>query len=282
MTVLDILRQLGRFVTVDGVIITLGVAIFAVWLLRTSLGRQALADARPRRNSMAPYTPLIPFMAWFLGFAFVRAVVGFFTPPLQGVQEVILDNVVSGVWALVTVVGLILPLAGYHFARGLKGFGLRLKTIPRDLAASFTHLLAVWPLMAAMFIATSAAGRLLEGPDFEMPKHDTLEVMAEHPQVSLQVLLAFLAVVVAPLIEETVFRGLFQTMIRSYLGRPWLAIIITSILFAMVHANLSHWPALFALALGMGYAYEKSGSLFRPIFMHVFFNGATIALLLVE
>jgi membrane protease YdiL (CAAX protease family) len=27
----------------------------------------------------------------------------------------------------------------------------------------------------------------------------------------------------------------------------------------------------------LGYAYEKSGSLFRPIFMHVFFNGMTMA-----
>jgi len=279
---LDMLRQLGRFLTVDHVIETLGVAILAVWLLRTSLGRRALDDTRPRRNSMAPYTPLIPLAVWFVVSGLVRAVVDFFVPPLQGVRKMILDNVVFGVLALLTVVGLILPLANHHFARGLKGFGLRLKTVPRDLAASFAHLLAIWPLMAAMFIATSIAGQLLEGPDFKMPEHDTLKVMAEHPQVPLQVLLAFLAVVVAPLIEETVFRGLFQTMIRSYLGRPWLAIIITSVLFAMVHANLSHWPALFALALGLGYAYEKSGSLFRPIFMHVLFNGATIALQLAE
>ena len=41
----------------------------------------------------------------------------------------------------------------------------------------------------------------------------------------------------------------------------------------MVHSDLAHWPALFVLALGLGYAYEKSGSLFRPIFMHAMFNG---------
>ena len=78
------------------------------------------------------------------------------------------------------------------------------------------------------------------------------------------------------------FRGLFQTMIRSYLGRPWLAIAITSVLFAFIHADPEHWPALFVLAMGLGYSYEKSGSLFRPIFMHAMFNGLTIVAALLE
>jgi len=98
----------------------------------------------------------------------------------------------------------------------------------------------------------------------------------EFSDVPLSVLLAFLAVVVAPLVEEMIFRGLFQTMIRSYLGRPWPAIMLTSALFAAVHGNATHWPALFVLSVGLGYAYEKSGSLFRPIFMHALFNGISI------
>jgi membrane protease YdiL (CAAX protease family) len=36
------------------------------------------------------------------------------------------------------------------------------------------------------------------------------------------------------------------------------------------------------LALGLGYAYEKSGSLWRPIFMHALFNGITIATVLTQ
>jgi membrane protease YdiL (CAAX protease family) len=47
-------------------------------------------------------------------------------------------------------------------------------------------------------------------------------------------------------------------------------------MFAAVHSNVEHWPALFVLGVGMGYAYEKSGSLWRPIFIHALFNGVTI------
>jgi len=282
MTVLDTLKQLTHLITVDRVVAVVGVVIFAAWLLRTSLGRKSLAHSRPRRNSMAPYTPLIPFFVWFIGFALVNSAIGFFVGPIQGIWGKFLENAVFGAAALLTVIGLILPLARFHFARGLKGFGLRLRTVPRDLGAASVNLLAVWPLMVAMLIATTIMARLLQGPDFEMPQHETLKTMTEYSSVSLQILLVFVAVVVAPLIEEAMFRGMFQTMIRSYLGRPWLAIIATSALFASVHEDITHWPALFVLALGLGYAYEKSGSLFRPIFMHALFNGAAIAATLAD
>ncbi len=282
MTVLDTLKQLTNLITIDRAVYVLGIGLFATWLLRTSLGRRSLIDAPPRRNSMAPYTPFIPFFVWFLGFALVKSVIDRFVDPSPGAPTTIYENALFGAGAMLTVVGLILPLAHFHFARGLKGFGLRWRTIPRDLGVSFVHLLAVWPVMGAMFIATTIVGQLLQGPDFEMPKHETLQTVTEYTSVSLQVLLVFVAVVVAPLIEETVFRGLFQTTIRSYLGRPWLAIIVTSVLFASVHENLTHWPALFALSLGMGYSYEKSGSLWRPIFMHAIFNGMSMAAVLAE
>jgi membrane protease YdiL (CAAX protease family) len=72
------------------------------------------------------------------------------------------------------------------------------------------------------------------------------------------------------------FRGLFQTMLRSISAKPWLSIAISSVLFALAHANAGHWPALFALSLCMGYSYEKSGSLLRPIFIHSLFNATSI------
>jgi membrane protease YdiL (CAAX protease family) len=50
----------------------------------------------------------------------------------------------------------------------------------------------------------------------------------------------------------------------------------------MAHPNREHWPALFVLAMGLGYAYEKSGSLFRPIIMHAIFNGIMIAATLLQ
>ncbi len=63
-------------------------------------------------------------------------------------------------------------------------------------------------------------------------------------------------------------------------SRAWLAIVLTSVLFAAVHAP--QWPApiaLFALALVIGTVYYRTGSLIAAIFMHATFNGISTLLL---
>lgn len=257
-----------------------GVALFAWWLLSTSLGRRALADSKPRRTSMTPLLPFMVFFVWLLTTGLLHGLAALFAARFEDWQAMFLGNLLATLGTLATV-ALILVVARGAFARGLKGFGLRLKTIPRDLPRAFLNLVAVWPLVMAMMSLTILIMRLLD-KKFVVPQHEALEVITQSNAVPLQVLMIVLAVLVAPLVEEMLFRGLFQTMLRSYLGRPWLAIAITSVLFAAIHADPEHWPALFVLAMGLGYSYEKSGSLFRPIFMHAMFNGLTIVAALLE
>jgi len=274
-------QSVWSITTTDAVVVLVGVALFGSWLLGTSLGRKALAGSKPRRNRMAPYTPIALFFVWLMGTAFLQSLVGQIVGDLGGWRGLFVTNVVSSVAAMATV-AIILIVAAFQFARGLKGFGLRLKTIPRDLVFAFATLLAVWPLVGAIMRATEMATKALFGRDFQVPQHEALELISQSPAPALEIVLIVLAVVLAPLVEEMLFRGLFQSMIRSYLGRPWIAIVLTSILFAGIHANPTHWPALFALAMGLGYAYEKSGSLVRPILMHAMFNAAIIGTVLLQ
>jgi len=265
----------------DAVIILGGVSAFAWWLLNTSLGRKALRDSKPRRNSMAWYTPFFLLLVWFSGTAILLSAVKRVIGDVSGWQGALLNNGVASAGSIGTAV-LILILARFHFARGLKGFGLRFRTTPRDLGFAFLHLLAVWPLIMAAMSLTVLVARKVSGDQFEIPEHEALKIITESPSLVLQVLIVIVAVVLAPLVEEMLFRGLLQTVIRSYLGSPWVAIIITSAFFAAVHENYTHWPSLFVLAMGLGYAYEKSGSLLRSIFMHALFNGISIITVLTQ
>jgi membrane protease YdiL (CAAX protease family) len=276
LTALDTLRQLADSITVVHLVSLVGIGLFATWLIRTSLGRRSLVRSRPRRHSMSLFTPFVPFAVWLVGISLLQSVVATLTGPVEGERKALQSNVTFCVGAVLTI-ALIVPLAAAHFARGLKGFGFRLRTIPRDMGVASVDLLAVWPLVLAMIVLTTRAGRIVRGPSFEMPQHQELELMVEFPAIAVQILIMFLAVVIAPLMEEMLFRGLLQSTIRAYVGRPWPAIAITSLLFALVHQYPEHWPALFVLAMGLGYSYEKSGSLFQPIFMHALFNGVTIA-----
>lgn len=258
----------------DIIPVAAGVAVFAWWLLNTSLGRTSLVQSKPRRNRMGFLVPFAVFFVWLLTGGLLSEI---FKPLARRLDESEASFLIGTLGALgsLVVIALILFVARMAFARGLKGLGLNVRTVPRDLGRAFMTLLAVWPLVAAAMSLTTLVMKVLD-ENFEIPQHEALRVITHSNSASLQTLMIVLAVAIAPLIEELLFRGLFQTMIRSYVGRPWPAIVIASILFAVIHRDAEHWPALFVLALGLGYSYEKSGSLLRPIFMHAMFNGLSI------
>lgn len=276
MNVPEIIKQSVSYITeTDFIICIAGVLLFGGWLLKTSLGRKALSDSAPRRNNMPAYLPFVLLFIWLGAVSLAISVTEKLLPDLLDWQKALLDNLVLCIGAIMAMV-VIIFLARASFARRLKGFGLNLGTIHKDFPAALLNLLSVWPLVAVMIILTTYLGKLIWGQDFEMQPHQKLELIRAYSQPPVRVLIIVTAVAIAPAFEEMLFRGLFQTMLRSILLKPWLAIVIGSGLFALTHGNAGHWPALFALSLCMGYAYEKSGSLLRPIFIHSLFNATSI------
>ncbi len=286
MNALEILKKFGSEITIiDGIIFLPGLILFGIWLLKTSFGRKALADSVPRRNNMPAYLPFIPLFIWFGTVSLAITITAKLLPDLPDWQGALLDNAFLSIGAIAAM-AIIIFLARVHFARRLKGFGLNAKTIHKDFFAAFLNLLSIWPIVMLMIILTTFLGKLIWGQEFEIQQHQELELITAYPQWQLRILIFVVAAVIAPVLEEMLFRGLFQTVIRSFLesrdskleGRyhAWIAIFISSGLFSMVHGNVPHWPALFALSVCMGYAYEKSGSLFRSIFIHSLFNASSI------
>jgi membrane protease YdiL (CAAX protease family) len=265
----------GCTITIDFIIFLAGILLFGGWLLKTSLGRKALSDSVPRRNNMPPYLPFVPLFIWFGAISLAISVTEKLLPDLPDWQKAFLDNSILCIGEI-TAIAVIILLARASFARRLKGFGLNLRTIHKDFPAALLNLLSVWPLIATMIILTMHLGKLILGPDFEIQPHEELELIRAYSQLPVRVLIIVTAVAIVPVFEEMLFRGLFQTMLRSILLKPWPSIAISSGLFVLAHANAAHWPALFVLSVCMGYSYEKSGSLLRPIFIHSLFNATSI------
>lgn len=137
-----------------------------------------------------------------------------------------------------------------------------------------------WPTWGAAIIAVNALFGLIapslgiDGPDGSMLQ------MASSTDVPL---FLYLGVGIgAPLVEEFMFRGaLWRGWRASPLGL-WGTLLLTSFLWAILHVQ---YPAviiayIFCLGLLLGYAREKSGSLWIPVGMHALNNGlATIEML---
>jgi membrane protease YdiL (CAAX protease family) len=276
MNIPEIIKQSASYVTdINFIICTAGILLFGGWLLKTSLGRKALSDSMPRRNNMPPYLPFVPLFIWAGTTSLAGSITEKLLPDLQDWQRAFLDNVILCAGAIIAMM-VIIFLARTSFARRLKGFGLNIRTIYKDFPAALLNLFSVWPLVAVILLLTIRIGTFIWGQDFEIQPHEELETMRAYSQLPVRILIVVTAVAIVPAFEEMLFRGLFQTMLRSILLKPWLSIAISSGLFALAHANAGHWPALFVLSLSMGYAYEKSGSLLRPIFIHSLFNATSV------
>lgn len=91
--------------------------------------------------------------------------------------------------------------------------------------------------------------------------------------------------IVYPVLEELVFRGLVQDTLQR---QPVLArtcwgvngaIVIAALLFALAHLFAQPWPwALAVLAPGIvfGWAYHRYGTVLAPILLHVLYNAAVV------
>ena len=55
-------------------------------------------------------------------------------------------------------------------------------------------------------------------------------------------------------------------------GHRWAAILVTSFIFAFIHLMPDSFVVLFALAVGLGYVYERTGNLWAAITLHAAFN----------
>ncbi len=83
------------------------------------------------------------------------------------------------------------------------------------------------------------------------------------------------AVILAPICEELLFRGIIYKRVEYSYGF-WPAAIVSSLLFGAMHGNVSQF--IYASALGMlfAFAYRKSGKLWVCILMHLTANAASL------
>lgn len=93
-----------------------------------------------------------------------------------------------------------------------------------------------------------------------------------------------LVVLVAPVIEEIVFRLSFGKMTKN----PHIYAFITGLLFGFVHiiSSLNNPLGILflipysALGVAFGYLYKKTDTIFSSLFMHMFHNTMTIAIII--
>ena len=268
------------YLAVIALVYLAGIFSLLYWLIRTSCGTTALTEARRRWNGMPFYLPFLIVFIWLAVVAAASRFVGMFSFEMSDWRREFFTFLSIAIVELVVIV-LMLAVAKRFFHRGLKGLGFNFRTILADGAAAVVNLISVWPMVMGLLVIVLYLGEHFGGEDFQMQQNMGLEIILIYDNIWLRIFMVVFAVGITPVFEELLFRGLFQTMLRNFNVGPWGSILLTSVFFAALHPAM-HLPALLVLSVCIGYSYEKSGSLFRPIFIHLLFNAVSITFALLQ
>jgi membrane protease YdiL (CAAX protease family) len=163
---------------------------------------------------------------------------------------------------------------------GLRWSGGAWRLLWQSLVAYATAL----PLMGLGLLIGVAMGRLLHVPDLGNPSHPIQKMVIEAEGLELWLLFA-LACVVAPIVEETTFRGLLYGHLRQGTARWGVAgsmlfsMAISGALFAAIHPQgMFVAPALAGLACGFCLTREWSGSVYPGMVAHGIQNATMLTL----
>jgi membrane protease YdiL (CAAX protease family) len=173
---------------------------------------------------------------------------------------------------------LILIFLRQHHVNWRDAFGFR---GPRLNRAWFLAVLVVCAILPVAWLLQSASMHALTKIGFQPENETAVMVLANAKEWWLCAYLGVFTVVIAPVAEEFIFRGMLYPLVKQR-GRPRLAWLGISFLFALIHWDAATFLPLFALALALTWLYEETDNLLAPIAAHALFNAANFALLLAE
>ncbi|MBP5320503.1 MAG: CPBP family intramembrane metalloprotease [Kiritimatiellae bacterium] len=159
---------------------------------------------------------------------------------------------------------------------GLRYFGFGKVPFPRAARLGLLYGIAVFPPVIAL-----SAGMALMVRKFglEQPAQAVFDTF-QNPAVPLwgKGVLAGFPVLIAPVYEEMLFRGLLFPALLGNRANGWGAALLCGAAFAAIHMQATLFLPLLLLSLFLCAGYLTTGSLVTPILMHMVFNGINLLL----
>jgi uncharacterized protein len=183
--------------------------------------------------------------------------------------------------AVISFQGMTLILAHFllrrYHVRWAEAFGLTENVQNALLIGLMFGMIAV-PVGGGLQVLSGSLMNLLHIPPQEQQAVQALRGISGWCN---RIALGVAAILLAPLGEEVLFRGILYPAIKQ-IGYPRLALISTSIAFGLIHMNMATFIPLTVLALAFVWLYEKTGNLLAPIVAHSVFNLINFIMLFVD
>ena len=177
-----------------------------------------------------------------------------------------------------SVLGLVHWFLRCHETGWVASFGLNAPEKRRALRLTLLTTLLILPATLAIAKVCELG---LQAAGFPVDAQASVRSLQATQTLPQRVAFAFTALLMAPLVEEILFRGILHPVLRRLTHRNF-ALWGSSFIFALVHANIPTLLPLTFLAVALALLYEKTGNLLAPVLAHALFNTANFILLVQE
>lgn len=273
-----------------GICMLIGGMIVAVVLFALAASSQLFPRFRSQSTHGRIY--IETFAIWMIGFIGLQIVVGLLSPALSAKMLMLVTATIF----MASLVVLVWPVVrGIPFSEVRKDIGWKFTNPFVEGFVAVASYVALVPFMAfsiliALFImgmmavlqSNSGANELSSTGAVGHPIQE--QIALGDPWVFLGVF--FTACIAAPIVEETMFRGVLYRHLRDAssswvrFGSVFISAMISSLIFAAIHPQgLYGIPILATLAFGFALVREWRESLIAPMLMHAINNGLVTCLL---
>jgi membrane protease YdiL (CAAX protease family) len=236
--------------------------------------RELAVAPRPR---IQPSVLLISFIVFLISFFVLSGIAGVFMILVGADPEAGRGVLVYVIMQTLVMIGAF--TLGFLSLTGIvrmtredpREIGWRLVPTVHALLYGIGGYIAALPFMLVTLIFSQVVFR-----GIETPEHPIVRAIIESG--TAYAVATILAVIVAPIVEETFFRGMLYTALRSRLG-VWWSSLISGVFFAAVHPTLpGGFLPILALGIVLAILREKTGSLLPSIICHGANNAVALVL----
>lgn len=161
-----------------------------------------------------------------------------------------------------------------HELNWSEAFGFR-NSFAQALMTGITIGCAAVPVLLGL---QYLSGFLLHAIGIQPQEQEAVQLLRSAGGWLNRTVLGITAIVIAPVSEEVLFRGVLYPAIRQF-GRPRLALWLSAVLFGAMHVNLVSFLPLTIFGVVLAWLYDKTQNLAAPIAAHLVFNTTNFVML---
>lgn len=273
-------RSIGAWFLLLGLLLVGGTAglVGAVLFLTRTAPRFASATRLPLDSSML-MSAFIVYLASFIGLSGLAEVVGEavgFTAVaewsgLAYMALVILSAVSAFVLGMVTLLG-----RARMMGQDWRQIGFRTANAGRDVMLGISGFFSSLPFVFAGAIIAAILNKTIFR-SFQTPEQPFEEIVSNGGVAEI-VIVIVAAAVIAPIVEETFFRGALFSAFRTKMA-VWPSVLVTSAVFAVIHPLPGGFLPIFILACVLALLRERSGSLLPCMVCHGLYNSVVLVVM---